>query len=101
MFGEDMEGKYVFTLCGWPRQPLCLLREMAGKEAVATTNLTTLVHHIAHTKASLKEQTRDFPRFPSQDSRLTLGLVSFAIKCLELCDTHSESTPEAFNGPGH
>ena len=63
MFGEDMEGKYVSTMCGWPRQPLCLLREMAGNEAVATTNLTTLVHHISQMKTSFGEITRDLPGF--------------------------------------
>ena len=63
MFGEDMEGKYVSTMCGWPRQPLCLLREMAGNEAVATTNLTTLVPHISPRKTSFREQTRGFSGF--------------------------------------
>ena len=33
MFGEDMEGKYVSTMCGWPRQPLCLLRENGWKRS--------------------------------------------------------------------
>lgn len=70
---ERIWKKNMFSRCVAGRASLCVYYGMAGNEAIATTNLTTLVQHISKSKASLQEQTRDFPGFSSHSCRLPLA----------------------------